>query len=218
MHVARLYRRTYDLNNATLAELVESTEAAARQVMQAAPELILWACTSGSFLEGHGGEVVIQERITRESGIEAITTSAALQCALRQVAARRIYLVTPYIDEINQREVRFFEAAGFEVTHTASFRFADTREIRATPSDAVADLVLAERAAAGDVDAVFVSCTAMHSMDQIESLEQALDVPVISSNSATLWAGLRRLRHPTEGMALGRLFEQEMTEGAAASG
>jgi maleate isomerase len=207
MHVARLYRRSYELNNDTLAELVQSTEAAAKQVAQVDPEVILWACTSGSFLDGPGSDVALSERITRVAEVPAITTSTALRQALQAVAARRIYLITPYIDEINEREVRFLEEAGFEVAHTASFRFPDTRQIRATRSAAVAELVLAERPAAGAFDTVFISCTALHAMDQIETLERALGLPVICSNSATLWAGLRHLGLPTEGLGLGRLFD-----------
>jgi maleate isomerase len=209
MHVARLYRRTYDLNNNTLAELVQSTEEAAKRVAQVDPEVILWACTSGSFLEGPGADIALAARIAEVASAPAITTSTALRHALEAVGARRVYLATPYIDEINAREVRFFEAAGFEVTHTASFRLPDTRQIRATPSAAVAELVLAERAAAGDYDTVFISCTALHAMDQIEHLEAALGVPVICSNSATLWAGLRHLGQPTRNLGLGRLFETE---------
>ncbi|MDP6708093.1 MAG: maleate cis-trans isomerase [Alphaproteobacteria bacterium] len=209
MHVARLYRRTYDLNTDTLAELVQSTEAAAKQVAHVEPEVVLWACTSGSFLEGPGADVALAARITEFAAAPAITTSTALRHALAAVGARRVYLATPYIDEINAREVRFFEAAGLEVTHTASFRFPDTRQIRATPSAAVADLVLAEREKADDFDAVFISCTALHAMDRIEELETALGVPVVCSNSATLWAGLRHIGHPTRGLGLGRLFETE---------
>ena len=158
---------------------MESSEAAAIRISKAGPEVVLWACTSGSFLRGPGSDLEISGRITEATGIPAITTSTALQAALRAVSARSVFLLTPYIDEINEREIEFLSAAGFEVSHLASLRLADTRDIRETPSAAVARLVRDEASRAGDYDAVFISCTALHSMDQLAALEAALGKPVI---------------------------------------
>ena len=140
------------------------------------------------------------------TGVRAITTSTALIEALRAVAAVRVYLVTPYIDSINREEVTFLEAAGFAVTHTASFRLSDTRAIREMPSAEVADLVRSESVNAGDFDAIFISCTQLHSMDCLVELEQTFGVPVISSNSATLWAGLQAIGVPCSDVPAGVLF------------
>jgi maleate isomerase len=207
-HVARLFRRTFEVNYDTLSEMVTSTEQAAARVAQVKPEVIVWACTSGSFIEGEGHDVEIARRIeSAAGGVPAITTSTAMVGALRAVGARRVYLVTPYIQDINEREERFLRDSGFAVTHTASFLHTQTLAIRETASEDVAALVLAERARAEEFDTVFISCTQLHSMDQIATLERKLAVPVVTSNQATLWAALRHMGVPTHDLGAGRLFE-----------
>jgi maleate isomerase len=205
-HIARLFRESYELNPDTLQELIASTDDAARQIARVDPEVTLWACTSGSFIRGLAGEADISRRIEQVTGTKAITTSAALVQALRAVAAKRVYLVTPYIDSINEQEVKFFEDSGFDVTHTATFRMSDTRTIRQTPSAEVASLVRREAEKAGSFDAVFISCTQLHSMDALDELERTFGVPVISSNSATLWAGLNALDVSGTDINAGMLF------------
>ena len=207
-HTARLYRNSLALNLETLREMVKSTEAAAQRVAQVNPEVIVWACTSGSFLKGRGGDVELADRIEKATGIPAITTSTAVVDALEAVNANRVYLVTPYVEEINEREERFLTEHGFQVTHTASFLYPSTDLIRDTGSDKVSALVTAERDRAGAFDTVFISCTQLHSMDRISFLEGVLEVPVITSNSATLWATLRHMDLDTRGLGGGRLFEQ----------
>ena len=61
------------------------------------------------------------------------------------------------------------------------------------------------------VDAVFISCTNLKSMDQLARLEAELGMPVISSNSATLWLGLRRVDAPTAHLPLGCLYGLDPT-------
>lgn len=210
-HVARLYRSSFDTNYDTMTEMVTSTEQAAKQVAQTRPEVIAWACTSGSFIEGKDHDEGIARRIQDVSGIPAITTSTAMVSALRAVNARRVYLVTPYVQDLNEREERFLRDSGFTVTHTASFLHPHTLLIGATKSADVVSLVMKHRKDAGEFDTVFMSCTQLHSMDQIEHLEQELGVPVISSNQATLWASLRHMGIDTPVAGLGRLFHTRTT-------
>lgn len=63
-----------------------------------------------------------------------------------------------------------------------------------------------------DMDAwapVYISCTNLKSMDQFARLEAELGPPVISSNAATLWIGLRRMGVLTPRLPLGRLYDLE---------
>ena len=49
-----------------------------------------------------------------------------------------------------------------------------------------------EQGAAG-ADALFISCTGICALPQIERLERELGVPVITSNQATIWCAMRRI-------------------------
>jgi len=206
-HTARLYRSTFETNYDTMKEMVESTDYAARCVAQVKPELIAWACTSGSFIDGTDHDEALGSRITEKTGIASITTSTAMATALRTVGARRVFLVTPYVKDLNDREVAFLESNGFAVTHTASFLHPHTLLIRATKSEEVVSLIKENLKQAGDFDTVFISCTQLHSMDKIAELEAMLKVPVVTSNQATLWLSLKRMGIDTSSIPAGRLFQ-----------
>lgn len=56
-------------------------------------------------------------------------------------------------------------------------------------------------------DAVFVSCTSLRVLDVIPDLEAELDLPVVSSNTALLWHGLRLAGIDDPVPVGGRLFQ-----------
>jgi maleate isomerase len=62
----------------------------------------------------------IECRIANASGLPAISTSEAILTALRALKAKKIVLLTPYIDSVNAREVAFLEHHGFEVLEEVS--------------------------------------------------------------------------------------------------
>jgi maleate isomerase len=57
----------------------------------------------------------IQQRIEHASGLPAFSTSEAIVAALKGLRAKKIILLTPYIEEVNVRECAFLAHHGFEV-------------------------------------------------------------------------------------------------------
>ncbi|MCC6532252.1 MAG: aspartate/glutamate racemase family protein [Burkholderiales bacterium] len=203
----RLSRPVSKSTKSSLLSMAPSLERAATDLAHVHPEVILFACTSGSFLEGRGKEDEIARRISAYTGIAAITTSVAVTHAFDALAMTRVFMITPYPDDINDEEVAFLEHYGVEVAAYDSFRCETTELTAAIASQDVTAMALRHREAIEQCDGLFVSCTQLLTMDQIEQLEHALDVPVVTSNQATLWAGLRFLQVSTEGLCAGRLFE-----------
>jgi maleate isomerase len=203
----RLSRPEATLTKASLLAMGESAMRAATDLAYARPDVVMYGCTSGSFLDGFGNETKIADRITALIGVPAFTTSTAVLEALRAVHARRVFMVTPYPEDMNEHEVAFLAHHGFAVPAYDSFRCAVSAQIRAIPSEDVAALVLHNRDAIAGCDAVFISCTNLLVLDQVEALEGALGLPVITSNQASLWAALMRLGVPTATIACGRLFQ-----------
>ncbi len=188
----------------SLLAMAEQVDRAALDLVRTRPEVILYGCTSGSFVGGPGREAQIADRITEVTGIPAVTTSTAVLEALRALSARSVFMVTPYPDDVNEHEIRFLEFHGFSLTGWDSFRCDAVRTIGAIDSEETAAMVLRHRDTARRADAVFLSCTNLLTFDQIPRLEAALDRPVVSSNQASLWAALRRMNAPAAGV--GRLF------------
>ncbi len=203
----RMSRPVSVSTKSSLLSMVPSLERTARDLAQTRPDLMLFACTSGSFLEGRGKEDGLARRINDYTGVPAITTSMAVVDALSALRLKRIYMITPYPDDINDEEVEFLAHYGVEVTGYDSFRCAITDLTADVPSEDVAELALKHRAEIGKCDGLFISCTQLLTMDQIEPLEKQLGRSVVTSNQATLWAALRYLDVPTQDLHAGRLCE-----------
>lgn len=217
VHCNRLYRATVSVDQEGLLSMIRSAEQASRGLAQAGTQIIVYACTSGSFLSGPGREDEIGEMIERWTGLPACTTSTAVIRGLSALGAKRVYMLTPYPRDIHAREIEFLGYRGIAVAGDDTFECADTVAIRDIPSEAVTARVLARRAEAAKADAVFLSCTNLLTMDQIALLERELGVPVVSSNSCTLWAALTRIGAPTQGLGLGRLYDLPAPDRKAAA-
>ncbi|MGA4849020.1 maleate cis-trans isomerase family protein [Streptomyces sp. G5(2025)] len=175
-----------------LARLVsehETLAGAVRALTVAEPEVLAYACTSGSFVGGIAGERAMCEAMTREGAVAAVTTSGALLEALAELGARRIALVTPYTWSVTRALEEYLVEAGVVVAARAYLGL--TRHIWKVPYRDVADM--ARRAVQGRVEALFISCTNLPTYDVLPQLEAELRVPVISANQVTMWSALRRL-------------------------
>jgi len=136
----------------------------------------------------------LAEAMRGRCGIAAVTTAAAIVTALESLGARRIAVATPYHDALNAHEVEFLEGCGLEVLAIRGLRIgaggpAEYIRIAETPLARVAEH--ARAAMTADAEALVISCTDFPTLPIIPDLEAELGVPVISSNTATLWAALR---------------------------
>jgi maleate isomerase len=57
-----------------------------------------------------------------------------------------------------------------------------------------------------DADCVFISCTNLRTFGVLQNLEEEIGIPVVSSNSATLWDMVRRVGLDGLKPGLGRLL------------
>ncbi|GAA3125170.1 aspartate/glutamate racemase family protein [Streptomyces rameus] len=176
-----------------LARLVSEHETlgeAVRALTAVSPEVVAYACTSGSFVDGVAGERAMCAALARAGDLPALTTSGALLEALAELGARRVALVTPYTASLTRALEEYVAEAGVRVTGCACMGL--TRHIWRVP---YRDVVAMARGAArpGTADALFLSCTNLPTYDVIPQLEAELRMPVISANQVTMWAALRRL-------------------------
>jgi maleate isomerase len=178
-------------------------ENAALELADGGAEVIVFGCTSGSLLLGPGFDAELSARIQNATGVPGTTTATAVVAALRRLGVQTVCVGTPYLDDINRRELAFLRAAGFDVPSITGLGLTFDRDIGALELEAVRRL--AHRAADRPSDALFLSCTNLPSLTLIPELEVELDRPVVTSNSATAWYALDQLGlAPHPGM-LGRL-------------
>ncbi|MET7637741.1 decarboxylase [Streptomyces sp. NPDC005438] len=175
-----------------LARLVsehETLRGAVQALSAVAPEVVAYACTSGSFVGGGAGERGMSAAMEQAGDAPALTTSGALLEALEEVGARRIALVTPYTKSVTDSLEDFLAEGGISVTGRSYLGL--TRHIWRVPYRDVVDM--ARMAVVDAPDALFISCTNLPTYDVIPQLEAELRMPVLSANQVTMWAALRRV-------------------------
>jgi len=173
---------------AELLAMAANVEEAARLLAHARVGLIAFNCTAVSTYS-KAMEADIKRRIGEATGIPALPTSEALVEAFRVLKAKRIVLLTPYLREVNEREVAFLQREGLEVLAETGLGLNTNTEMALLPPDTWVELgkkYRNERA-----DAYLVSCTAVRSAEVIDTLERELGRPVVTSNQAITWHCLR---------------------------
>ncbi|MFE1047145.1 decarboxylase [Streptomyces olivaceus] len=183
-----------------LARMVSEHETlgeAVRTLNAIAPEVVAYACTSGSFVGGIAGERAMCEAMTWAGAVPSVTTSGALLDALAELGVRRVALVTPYTVSVTRALEAYVAEAGVTISGCAYMGL--TRHIWKVPYRDVADMARQAVPVEGAADALFISCTNLPTYDVIPQLEAELRIPVISANQVTMWAALRRLGTPAVG-------------------
>lgn len=150
-------------------------------------DVVAYACTSGAVIAGDDN-VATAIRAVRP-GIPVTTPIGAALVGLARLGARRVAMLTPYVEEINAPVVRHMAAKGVDVVDIATFDLLAEDDMARVTQDAIVEAVAGLDHARAD--AVFVSCTALRAMGAIERLEARLGKFVLSSNLALYWHALR---------------------------
>jgi maleate isomerase len=184
----------------------KGVERAALKLADAGVDIIGYGCTSGSLYRGLGHDKTIEARIEKASGTPAVATAGAVMSALKGLKIQKVAVATPYIDDINELENEFLSSNGFQVTDLKGLGIEENIEIGRLNSQDAYELVM--RLEYADADGVFISCTNFSTLDKIKELEDAVRRPVISSNTATFWAMLRRCGISIKIKNFGQLLER----------
>jgi maleate isomerase len=205
VYAARMRNRRSDVDDSKA--MLQHVERASDELGSAHVDVIAFACTASSFVEGVEGEIELRTRIERAGGAKPVTTSGCVAAGLRCLGVHRAVVATPYPDELNVLEKRFLEAEGIEVLTIDGMGIVEAFDIGTVTPQETYDF--ARQIWRDDADGLFISCTNLRTIDVLAQLETELGVPVVSSNSATCWGCLRALgcREAIDGY--GRLLELE---------
>lgn len=155
---------------------------------------VVYGCTAAGFLAGPAREAELAAELQRVTRKPVVTTAQAMIAALRHAGARRITVVTPYLDPVNEQLRACLAQAGIEVQVLASFRARTTAQLAAiTPLQIAA---LAREAMRPACDALFIGCSQLPTHAICADLERELGRPVWSSIRATAWQVLQQARVP----------------------
>ncbi len=179
--------------------LVEASEA----LSDVKPGVIVFHCTANSMEKGLAHEAAIVEIIEKTSGCPTLTTAQAITAAFNQLGIKKLVLISPYVKETNEHEVRYLNEAGYTVLHELGLGLETHGYSAVTPEEW---RTIVQENARADADGYFLSCTNTRMIEAIGDIERETGKPAVSSNQATIWACLRKLGIEYSDARLGRLF------------
>ena len=196
-----------DRHEAPLAVMELDVPRVLEEAVGAEPTIIAYGCTASSAV---GDPAAKERKLSAQAGLTTVTAAASLLAALTHLGARRIALVTPYPQAINDKERKFFAENGVEVMADESI-IVDAEQQKLRKMYKVPTGLLVERAVAlgnaADVEAVVLSCCDMPTMDAIPKIEARTGKPVISSTQALFWRAMRVTGVEDAVMGAGRLLD-----------
>jgi maleate isomerase len=186
--------------------VVEQAPAAASELARAGAGVVAFACTIGSLFEGAAAEQELVERMAKASSLPALSLGSTSVKALRAVGASRVAVLTPYSDAVNAWVGDYLAACGID---TAGFIATpvDIVTVGNLPAAEIAEIAVQGMQRFADVDALWIPCTAIRTLEAIETIEARTGLPAISASQALLWCSLEILGLAGAGQSCGRLFQ-----------
>jgi maleate isomerase len=194
-----------------LRELADAVETESRKLNQGRKcDLIVFACTSGGFIEGPSHAQTLIDKIEKASGSPATTTISCVLELFNDMGIKKISLVGPYPDFTFEEEVKLFNANDIETLYWKGLGLvpmSEYWEFGMNPYSAY-KLVKEGAKAAPEADCVFLTCMISPLLGIADTLEKDIGKPVISSLSATLYGILKKLGIPDPVNAYGEALRR----------
>lgn len=202
VHVGRIRLRQIVVHE--LLKMEKQIREEALKLADADVDVIGFGCTSGSLTRGLGHDRQIVKVIEKTAKRPAVATAGAVVEALRSLRLSRVSVATPYIEKINTLERKFLEENGFPIEKMFGLGLKDNLRIGRLESGTVFDLI--KNVNSARAEGLFASCTNLPTIGLITRLEKTFGKPVVSSNTATLWAMLKKIGYALKTIKYGRLF------------
>jgi maleate cis-trans isomerase len=184
----------------------EDIEYQSRLLGTAKVEMVILAQTSASlFAEDYDDAVT--KRMSVGAGVPAITSAQAVGRAVRALGARRVAIVSPYSDAVNERAARYFETKhGLDTIALEGFGATDAYAIgKLGPQNARDAFARIDRP---EIEVFVVPGGNFPTMSSVASWEREFGKPVVTTNQASIWAMLRAFNSGDRLPAFGRLLAE----------
>lgn len=193
-----------------LAAMDAQSVGCARQLADAEVDIIGYACLVAIMSAGRGYHCVSEETLgkaVREAGhaCPIVTSAGALVQVLREMRARKVSIVTPYMRPLTDLVVDYIVHEGIAVQDSIALEIPDNLAVgRRDPLALIGDVDALDLTGS---DAVVLSaCVQMPSLPSIQKVEDEIGVPTLSASVATTWQMLRSLGMETRIPGCGALL------------
>jgi len=188
-HFGRFKVTEIALSEPALGQFDESEILRAAELLSHAKlHCIGWNGTSSGWL-GFDADERLCERITAATGIPACTSVLALNEILRATGVERFGLVSPYLDDVQQKIVANYARSGFECVAERHLGLQDNYSFSEVSADRLR--AMAREVARAKPQAITIFCTNLRGAPLVGELEQELGIPIYDSIATVVWKSLK---------------------------
>jgi maleate isomerase len=182
---------------------------AASLLADARCQVIAWNGTSAGWL-GFDTDETLCRAIEATTGARSCTSILALNEILAITGAKRIGLVSPYTQDVQDRIIANYAAIGITVVAETHWNIQDNFSFSEVDEATIATAIRA--AAAASPDAIVVYCTNLRGAGLATALEAECGIPVYDTIATVVWKALLLCgEDPTQITGWGRIFATPVT-------
>jgi maleate isomerase len=178
-------RSAPEVTRETLAQMEDDLPSAAAMMPEAARfDVVGYGCTSGTSVIGAAR---IADLVSAGCRTQAVSEPvSALVAACRARGITRLGFLSPYIEAVSATLRGVLAGQGVATPVFGSFDEASEAKVARIAPDAIR-AAARDLAGQGEVDALFLSCTNLRTLDVIPDLKAELGMPILSSNLVLAW-------------------------------
>ena len=204
-HFARFRVTNISLSDQALGQFDDSNILAAAELLaDAKPDVITWSGTSAGWM-GFEKDMLLCERITARTGIPASTAVLALNELIALKKIKRLGIVSPYTEDVQQKIVRQYAKSGIEVVSEVHHDISVNYDFALVePTTIEQDLMTVSQS---QPEAIVTYCTNLRAAQLADDFERQTPVVLLDTVSTTVWGALRKVGvDPSQIKGWGKLF------------
>lgn len=179
---------------------------AAQLLSDAQVNVIVWSGTAAGWLGFQTDEMLCAE-IESAMGIPAATSVLALNEIFEKTNVGTFGLVTPYLDEIQEKIIANYQVAGFECVASKNLRDKGNFSFSEVTEDTIETMI--REAADAKPDAITVFCTNLRGAGVVDRMEKEIGIPIYDTVSTAIWKSMKIAGASNERIkGWGRLFTE----------
>ena len=188
-HFGRFAVTRIALSEGALAQFATPEVVKAAELLgHARCQIIGWSGTSSSWL-GFETDIRLCKDIESTTGAKGCTSVLAINDILQKTGARKLALVSPYLDNVQEAIIRNYQNAGYEMVAERHMGLEDNYSFSEVTSSQL-ELMIREVALAKP-DAILIMCTNLKGAPLVERLEKEVGIPIYDSVATVVWKSLQ---------------------------
>ena len=149
------------------------------------PHVVVFGCTSAGSLRGREYDQKMCAKISKITNSPVVSVIESVNEELAAIEAKSVLVLTPYVDELNQRIKRSIEETGRKVIGIFGLGITDGFALAQVDVDKIVQFAK-EKVQGLNPDCLFVSCTDFRAMEALPQLKAVFGPRVVTSNQVAL--------------------------------